>query len=164
MLKVIQDNIGSQILSSLLHHNMPSVENGKHLSIQKDDLGIRKSPTNICNMWRDFIRVPNSLIVTSSLASTVLLFVIISSLTVQSRGPYIHLDNTEQTILLQPHYNDPDGPMELGGSHRCGSYPSQAEALGCVFDIINFAWTAPECYHKRMSEAHISEGAWKWRN
>ncbi|KAH8648270.1 hypothetical protein BGZ60DRAFT_390495 [Tricladium varicosporioides] len=113
-------------------------------------------------MWRDFIQVPKTLIITSILASTVLLLVIISSLTIHTPGSYIHLHTVAQKNSLQPHYDDPDGPMELGGTHRCGSYPSQAKALGCVFDIINFGWTAPECYHQGISKAHLAKGPWRW--
>src|ERR1700710_576865 len=113
-------------------------------------------------IWLDFIRVPKTLIATSILASAVLLVIIFSSLTIHTPGSYIHLHTMEQKNSLQPHYIDPNGPMELGGTWRCGSYPSQAKALGCIFDIMGFGWTPPECYYENVSKDGLSKGPWKW--
>jgi hypothetical protein len=29
---------------------------------------------------------------------------------------------------------------------QCGSSPTEAQSHGCVFDLLSFAWQAPECY------------------
>jgi hypothetical protein len=33
----------------------------------------------------------------------------------------------------------------------CGSYPAEAKALGCQFDIISFCWLPPRCYDAELS-------------
>ncbi|KAF2404530.1 hypothetical protein EJ06DRAFT_526608 [Trichodelitschia bisporula] len=46
-------------------------------------------------------------------------------------------------------------------SYHCGSTPAEARALGCVFDVMSFAWTPPACYDQSVSAAVIeAQGPW----
>lgn len=44
----------------------------------------------------------------------------------------------------------------------CGNNPSEAKANGCIFDVMNYAWTRPECYDEGASKEALSRGPWKW--
>ncbi|KXT09244.1 hypothetical protein AC579_6774 [Pseudocercospora musae] len=46
--------------------------------------------------------------------------------------------------------------------YHCGSNPAEAQALGCVFDIMNFAWTHPHCYDEPLASEYLSSGPWQW--
>jgi hypothetical protein len=35
---------------------------------------------------------------------------------------------------------------------HCGSTPQEARALGCIFDVMSFAWTPPACYDGALSQ------------
>ncbi|KAH7418523.1 hypothetical protein BKA64DRAFT_613703 [Cadophora sp. MPI-SDFR-AT-0126] len=59
-----------------------------------------------------------------------------------------------------------DWPEVQGGSQMivdCGSNPDEAKSKGCVWDLMNFAWTHPLCYNRAESEDWIETyGPWKW--
>jgi hypothetical protein len=54
----------------------------------------------------------------------------------------------------------------------CGSSFEEAEAAGCIFDIMTFAWTPPACYDTEVATDVVSEfselaptrgaGVWPW--
>lgn len=51
---------------------------------------------------------------------------------------------------------------------RCDQTPSEgtaseAEALGCVYDMISGSWVFPECYDRELEEEYLShEPHWQW--
>jgi hypothetical protein len=50
--------------------------------------------------------------------------------------------------------------MEIQNMH-CGSTPAEARALGCIFDVMSFAWTPPACYDHSFSQAFLAKnGPW----
>ncbi|KAH8703043.1 hypothetical protein BGW36DRAFT_368732 [Talaromyces proteolyticus] len=44
----------------------------------------------------------------------------------------------------------------------CGNNPEEAEALGCIFDPMNWHWTRPECFYKEGSERAQAQGPWSY--
>ncbi|KXX82727.1 hypothetical protein MMYC01_200858 [Madurella mycetomatis] len=44
----------------------------------------------------------------------------------------------------------------------CGSTPADAEARGCRFDILSFAWQTPECYDDELMEEFIRYDKWQF--
>ena len=59
------------------------------------------------------------------------------------------------------------GPHDHGSSHSnsglvtCGSSPAEAKAMGCVFDVMSFAWTPPQCYDHETSQMYLNRnGPW----
>ncbi|KAL9085898.1 MAG: hypothetical protein Q9165_007381 [Trypethelium subeluteriae] len=45
----------------------------------------------------------------------------------------------------------------------CGTTPSEAKALGCVFDPMSWQWTRPECFYKEWSDyAQSKHGPWPY--
>ncbi|KAH0555745.1 hypothetical protein GP486_006308 [Trichoglossum hirsutum] len=44
----------------------------------------------------------------------------------------------------------------------CGKTPAEAKAKGCVFDIMNYAWTPPACYEKDLADEALLRGPWPW--
>ena len=126
-------------------------------------LGADVQPNLVKDIWTRLVETPRELTVATCLAATVLLLVVITSFTVHVPGSYARMYTLSQQNSLQPEYIDPfGGPMELGGSRHCGSYPSEAESLGCVFDVMNFGWTAPECYYEGLSAKGISRGPYSF--
>ncbi|QKX63210.1 uncharacterized protein TRUGW13939_10379 [Talaromyces rugulosus] len=101
--------------------------------------------------------------VATCFATSILLLITITSFTGHKPGSYVRLYTVSQQNAFQPEHLDSfGGPMELGGTYRCGSYPSEAKSLGCVFDLMNFGWTAPECYYEGVSVPGIAEGPYKF--
>jgi hypothetical protein len=44
---------------------------------------------------------------------------------------------------------------------HCGSTPAEARALGCIFDVMSFAWTPPACYDHAFSQEFLARnGPW----
>lgn len=57
-------------------------------------------------------------------------------------------------------------PTYQGGSHvveHCGNTPEEAQALGCVWDLMSFGWIHPRCYKPDESQMWLEKyGPWKW--
>jgi hypothetical protein len=88
---------------------------------------------------------------------------IIASFTVHTPGSYVIFLTLSKQHSLQPDFVDAgEGPLELGGTTRCGSFPSQAESCGCVFDLMNYGFTAPECFYEDLYEEALGTGPWPW--
>ncbi|KAK6613032.1 hypothetical protein H4I95_01376 [Botrytis cinerea] len=77
---------------------------------------------------------------------------------------FVRIRTLSQQNSLQPDFVDRgEGPSpELGGTKRCGSFPSQAEQYGCVFDLMNYGFTAPECFYQDLYEEALATGPWPW--
>lgn len=61
----------------------------------------------------------------------------------------------------------PPGHKHHGSSHAnagvldCGSTIAEAKAKGCVFDIMSFAWTPPQCTSPSLSQSYVDKnGPW----
>jgi hypothetical protein len=59
------------------------------------------------------------------------------------------------------------GPHDHGSSHSnpgvvaCGSSPAEARSMGCIFDVMSFAWTPPQCYDHEVSQMYLQRnGPW----
>jgi len=74
--------------------------------------------------------------------------------------------------VIRPPYHyrrmDTDKP-ELsyqGGTHiieHCGDSLEEAQARGCIFDLMSFRWIHPACFNRNESEAWLeSYGPWEW--
>lgn len=57
-------------------------------------------------------------------------------------------------------------PQYEGGSKvlaQCGTNPEEAQALGCVWDIICFGWVYPTCFDQAESDSWYAKyGPWDW--
>lgn len=45
---------------------------------------------------------------------------------------------------------------------HCGSSPSEARALGCVYDVMMQLWTPLDCYDGVLSERYLAKNNWTW--
>ncbi|KAJ5770659.1 uncharacterized protein N7511_002710 [Penicillium nucicola] len=148
------------------YDRVPLVEENNPLNEKGEcDLDLPSSfqPSTAKEIWTRIVETPRALVVATCFATTVLLLIVITSFTVHKPGSYVRMYTLSQQNALQPEYRDSfGGPMELGGTYRCGSYPSEAKSLGCVFDLMNFGWTAPECYYEEISTAGIAKGPYKF--
>ncbi|KAL8791651.1 MAG: hypothetical protein Q9195_005734 [Heterodermia aff. obscurata] len=147
----------------------PSTPYSRLASIPESSLSLdletlKLSPEDPPPPPRRFTTTHKTPLIASLLALLVLLTVTITSFTTHTPGSYVHLTSLAQRNALQPSYNDASGgPIELGGSHRCGSNPTQASSLGCVFDLMNFGWVAPECFHAAISSKALeTAGPFTW--
>ncbi|KIW09344.1 uncharacterized protein PV09_00245 [Verruconis gallopava] len=59
------------------------------------------------------------------------------------------------------------GAHDHGSAHAnaglvsCGSSPAEAKAMGCIFDVMSFAWTPPQCYDHETSQMYLNRnGPW----
>ena len=117
----------------------------------------------IRQVWEDCLQAPKSLIVTATLVTITIIIIIVTSFTSHTPGSYVKMLTLSQKNSPRPDFKDPfGGPIELAGTYRCGSYPSEAGALGCIFDIMNYGWTAAECYYEDLAEEALEKGPWKW--
>jgi hypothetical protein len=57
-------------------------------------------------------------------------------------------------------------PQNEGGSKilaHCGTNPEEAQARGCVWDIMSFGWVHPTCFNQEESDSWYAEyGPWEW--
>ena len=57
-------------------------------------------------------------------------------------------------------------PQNEGGSTilaHCGTNPQEAQARGCVWDIMSFGWVHPTCFSQEESDKWYAEyGPWEW--
>lgn len=62
------------------------------------------------------------------------------------------------------HYTNPPQPDGVISNKTtfCGHTPREAQARGCVFDVMSFAWLPPACLDTEMMERYISERTWEW--
>jgi hypothetical protein len=44
----------------------------------------------------------------------------------------------------------------------CGSTPTEARALGCVYDVMMQDWTPAECYDSILTEKYLASNNWTW--
>jgi hypothetical protein len=61
-------------------------------------------------------------------------------------------------------YSNPPQPDGIISNKTtfCGHTPREAQARGCVFDVMSFAWLPPACLETEMMERYISERTWEW--
>ncbi|KAF2008380.1 hypothetical protein BU24DRAFT_415924 [Aaosphaeria arxii CBS 175.79] len=54
--------------------------------------------------------------------------------------------------------------MPDGTFATCGSTPEEALEKGCVFDLMNYAWTPPECYSAQLLDDSLAlySKPWRW--
>lgn len=132
----------------------PIMENPKQYRPQKKSLRM---------VLREYTQMPTRLIVTASVTILCFLILTITSFTVHTPGSFVVFRTFSQENSLQPDYVDfGGGPIELAGTDRCGSFPSQAEHNGCIFDVMNYGFTAPECFYQDLYDEAIAKGPWPW--
>jgi len=51
---------------------------------------------------------------------------------------------------------------KAGTAQLCGNSPAEAEAAGCVFDLMTVSWLPPECYDGELTTKFMEEGPWKF--
>ena len=44
----------------------------------------------------------------------------------------------------------------------CGTTPQEAIAHGCVFDLLNYAWSPPACYSPSLMNEYLNGTMYKW--
>ncbi|TGO09334.1 hypothetical protein BTUL_0170g00260 [Botrytis tulipae] len=133
----------------------PIMETPMHYRARKQSLSV---------ILKEFVQAPKSLLVSGVLATLCILILTISSFTIHTPGSFVRIRTLSQQNSLQPDFVDAgEGPSpELGGTKRCGSFPSQAEQYGCVFDLMNYGFTAPECFYQDLYEEALATGPWPW--
>ncbi|OJD34164.1 uncharacterized protein BKCO1_25000116 [Diplodia corticola] len=47
-----------------------------------------------------------------------------------------------------------------GTGTPCGNSPAEAEAAGCIFDLMTVSWLAPECYDAELTAQFLEDGPW----
>jgi hypothetical protein len=68
-----------------------------------------------------------------------------------------------RTLQILHTHNHPFNHTDIAHG-SCGNSPSEAEALGCKFDIMYWGWLHPNCYNE--TESRIWEqkyGPWPWK-
>lgn len=65
-------------------------------------------------------------------------------------------------VLTQQKLVDSDSAAPNPGIDGCGETPAEAEAAGCIFDLMNYGWTPPACYDRELSTLSLDSGPWKW--
>ena len=149
--------------TSNTYHKLSTVDEEDDIALEKEELIPTQNAHPVRCIWRDCLEAPKSLIVTTALLTIVAIIVVVSSFTVHTPGSYVHYLTPSQKNTPRPNFKDPHGgPIELAGTYRCGSFPSEAKSLGCVFDIMNYGWTASECYYEDLAKEALSHGPWRW--
>ena len=120
----------------------------------------QKGPRSHRGLFRRCIFAVSASVV-SCIISLITASLVIFLLLLLSKGhPIAFLkQSTLSTILSKPE-GDRTPALEL--QHMvCGSTPAEAQALGCVFDVMSFAWTPPACYDHTLSQSFLQEnGPW----
>ncbi|KAL1632402.1 hypothetical protein SLS56_003644 [Neofusicoccum ribis] len=49
---------------------------------------------------------------------------------------------------------------KAGTAQPCGNSPAEAEAAGCVFDLMTVSWLPLECYDGELTAQFMEEGPW----
>ncbi|RAL63401.1 hypothetical protein DID88_003825 [Monilinia fructigena] len=90
--------------------------------------------------------------VVSSILAAILLFTVVSLYDRKSSINYIP--------AITPDLQPGGWPMVEGGKEvivDCGSTPAEAQAKGCVWDLMSFSWTHPACYNKNISDEFLDK-------
>ncbi|KAJ8110874.1 hypothetical protein OPT61_g6392 [Boeremia exigua] len=88
------------------------------------------------------------IVVSASLTLGLLAFILVLA---QRRHP-------GSTVSLWPTYQGGSQVLE-----HCGNTPEEAQALGCVWDLMSFGWTHPRCFKPDESKMWLEKyGPWKW--
>ncbi|KAK0124179.1 hypothetical protein ONS95_009161 [Cadophora gregata] len=66
-------------------------------------------------------------------------------------------DETQHDFLNPP---QPDAVLTSVNT-SCGNTPRIARSLGCVFDVMSFAWVPAECVDTEMHQRYIDERNWE---
>lgn len=147
--------------SSITDDHVPFMSEDRH--DQGEDINNGQRTAHTIHLRQMFTKTQKTPLVVGILVFIVLCIVVVSSFTNHVPGSWVKFQTVAQEASLQPDYKDAHGgPMELGGSQPCGSYPTQAQDLGCVFDMMNFGWTPPECYYEDISSKFFARGPWRW--
>ncbi|TVY42161.1 hypothetical protein LSUB1_G001936 [Lachnellula subtilissima] len=156
----LQDND----MSEKLYDQVPLVdEDDEDGPIMENPMHHRSQKKSLRMIWRECIQAPKTLIVAGSLVTLCIFILTIASFTVHTPGSYVIFRTLSQQHSLQPDFVDAgEGPLELAGTTRCGSFPSQAVQYGCVFDLMNYGFTAPECFYEDLYEESLATGPWPW--
>ncbi|EMD66836.1 hypothetical protein COCSADRAFT_354220 [Bipolaris sorokiniana ND90Pr] len=51
---------------------------------------------------------------------------------------------------------------KAGTAQLCGKSPAEAEAAGCVFDLMTVSWLPLECYDGELTTKFMEEGPWNF--
>ncbi|KAK0124172.1 hypothetical protein ONS95_009154 [Cadophora gregata] len=93
----------------------------------------------------------------SEFRRTLLKYAFISSTTLT----ILLLSITTSTLLLQKLHFTPNSSrattpqISPGNILNCGTSPSQARALNCIFDIMDYSWTPKPCFHASLSQYYL---------
>ncbi|QSZ35091.1 hypothetical protein DSL72_007955 [Monilinia vaccinii-corymbosi] len=101
---------------------------------------------------RRFWNCSTIIAVVSSILAAVLLFTVASLYDRKSTINYIP--------AITPDLQPGAWPMIEGGTETivdCGSTPAEAQAKGCVWDLMSFSWTHPACYNKNISDEFLEK-------
>jgi len=132
----------------------PIMEKSMHYHPQKRSLRA---------IWQECIQAPKTLLAACILSILCLIILTTASFTIHTPGSFVVFRTLSQQHSLQPDFIDAgEGPLELAGTTRCGSFPSQAVQFGCVFDLMNYGFTASECFYEDLYEEALATGPWEW--
>lgn len=108
-----------------------------------------------------------SCIISTITASLVLILLLVSTqghpmkvIKATAMTTFTSAPKTETVVPLHGH--GPHGAVHSNtGVLSCGASPAEARSLGCVFDIMSFAWTPAPCYDHATSKAYLARnGPW----
>lgn len=70
------------------------------------------------------------------------------------------LDNKSGEVPNAPKTQHKGGSKVLA---HCGTNPEEAQAQGCIWDIMSFGWAHPTCFDKEESDKWYEQyGPWEW--
>ncbi|KXT16705.1 hypothetical protein AC579_5266 [Pseudocercospora musae] len=69
---------------------------------------------------------------------------------------------TMSAIFTRHHENHQVVASERISLGTCGSTWQEAEANGCVYDVMMTAWMKPQCYDKELSDAYFHRDSGNW--
>lgn len=52
--------------------------------------------------------------------------------------------------------------FEVAAHSPCGSDAKTAQANGCIFEVLSFAWLPPECHDHEAEKDFLASGNWSW--
>jgi len=108
-------------------------------------------------------RTSKRILVLAAITIILMAGLIVASFTNHIPGKYVRVETISQHNTFRPDFKDGDnGPIELAGNYRCGSFPSEARDRNCTFDFMSYGYTAPECFYPDLYEEALAAGSWKW--
>lgn len=114
-------------------------------------------------LWQTLSSAPKGAVVCAVVTTLALVSVTLSSFTLHTPGSYVQVVDIHQGNAPRPDFRDAwNGPIEIAGSYRCGTHPSEARSLNCTFDIMNYGFLGAECYYEDMAREALAEGPWTW--